>query len=307
MIEAGQPSRTALAAAAHRAAHQVLERGVIFPDPLAMRILDANGQEAIRRASADPSARPLRLFIAVRSRFAEDALAAATGHGLRQVVVLGAGLDTYAYRCTGSADIRIFEVDHPATQAWKRECLASAGIGPPPTLTFVPVDLARETLGPALERAGFDSCRRAFFTWLGVVPYLEEPSVLATLRYVASLAGGAGLGRRLVSRERNQRRGQLATRNRIPVERSAEVPSPQTRVTPVRETRVDRDAECVVRDSVVGHTDAQIACGLRHGDSGDDYQEANTGGEIRELVVIAHIIPADHGSHAVEDGSGRYR
>jgi len=192
-METGQPSRTALAAAAHRAAHQVLERGTIFPDPLAVRILGTAGKEAIRRASGDPATRPLRLFIAVRSRFAEDACAAATGRGLRQVVVLGAGLDTSAYRLAGSGDIRIFEVDHPTTQAWKRECLASAGIAPPPTLTFVPVDFSRETLGPALEHAGFNSWQRTFFTWLGVVPYLEEPSVLATLRYVASLAGGADI------------------------------------------------------------------------------------------------------------------
>jgi methyltransferase (TIGR00027 family) len=171
----------------------VLERGTIFFDPLAIRILGANGAEAVRSASVNPAARALRLFIAVRSRYAEDALAVAIGNGVRQVVILGAGLDTYAYRHTANLNVRIFEVDHPTTQAWKRKCVADAGIATPRTLTFAPVDFACETLGPALERAGFDSDQRAFFTWLGVVPYLAELSVLATLRYVASGAGGADI------------------------------------------------------------------------------------------------------------------
>jgi methyltransferase (TIGR00027 family) len=192
-MDAGHPSRTARAAAAHRAVHQVLEQGAIFSDPLAIRILGADAEDAIRDASADPAARPLRLFIAVRSRFAEDALAAAMGRGVRQVVVLGAGLDTSAYRHAAGADARIFEVDHPATQVWKRQCLAAAGIEPPPTLTFVPVDFAREALGVALERAGFAADRRTFFTWLGVVPYLAEGSVLETLRFVAGHAAGADI------------------------------------------------------------------------------------------------------------------
>jgi methyltransferase (TIGR00027 family) len=184
-------SRTALAAAAHRAAHQVLERGSIFSDPLAVRILGAEAEEAIRGSSGNASTRKLRLFIAVRSRIAEDALAVALHHGVRQVVVLGAGLDTYAYRSTGIADLRIFEVDHPATQAWKRKCLADAGITLPPALILAPLDFERATLGATLELAGLDPNRRTFFTWLGVVPYLTEPWILKTLRYIADLSAGA--------------------------------------------------------------------------------------------------------------------
>lgn len=97
-MQQGRPSRTALGAAKHRAAHQVLERGFIFSDPLAARILGADAEVAVRDAENDPSRRVLRLFIAVRTRFAEDALAAAVARGVRQLVVLGAGLDTYAYR-----------------------------------------------------------------------------------------------------------------------------------------------------------------------------------------------------------------
>ena len=95
-MQPGQPSRTAFGAAAHRAVHQVLERGRIFTDPLAMRILGADAEAAVRDAENDPSRRKLRLFIAARTRFAEDALTAAVARGVRQLVVLGAGLDTYA-------------------------------------------------------------------------------------------------------------------------------------------------------------------------------------------------------------------
>lgn len=131
-MQSGQPSRTALGAATHRAVHQVLERGYIFSDPLAVRILGADAEAAVRNAKNDPSKRRLRLFIAVRTRFAEDALTVAFASGVRQLVVLGAGLDTYAYRTSLGENLRVFEVDHPATQAWKRQRLAEAAIPLPP-------------------------------------------------------------------------------------------------------------------------------------------------------------------------------
>jgi methyltransferase (TIGR00027 family) len=180
-----------MGAARHRAVHQVLEGGRIFSDPLAVRILGADVDAAVRDAENAPSRRRLRLFIAVRSRFAEDALTAAVARGVRQLVVLGAGLDTYAYRTAFGERLRIFEVDQPATQAWKRRRLADAAIPIPPTLTFVPVDFEHETLADALARAGFDTVQPTFFTWLGVVPYLTEPAVLSTLGFIAGLPGGA--------------------------------------------------------------------------------------------------------------------
>ena len=112
-------------------------------------------------------------------------------------MILGAGLDTYAYRTPPSDDLRIFEVDHPATQAWKRERLAEAGIAVPPGLHFVAVDFERETLADRLDAAGFDPARPAFFSWLGVVPYLTETAVFATLGFIAGLPGGAACGVRL--------------------------------------------------------------------------------------------------------------
>jgi methyltransferase (TIGR00027 family) len=190
-MQLGKSSHTAWAAAAHRAAHQILEQGRIFADPLALRILGENAATIAREAEAHPSRRRMRMFIAVRTRFAEDALAVAVERGVRQVVVLGAGLDTYAYRGTLRDRLRIFEVDHPATQAWKRQRLQDADIPLPNSLTFAPIDFERQTLEEGLAAAGFDSSQPAFFTWLGVVPYLTAEAVWSTLGFIASLSHGA--------------------------------------------------------------------------------------------------------------------
>jgi methyltransferase (TIGR00027 family) len=104
---------------------------------------------------------------------------------------LGAGLDTYAYRGAYRDRLRIFEVDHPATQEWKRQRLADAAIPLPPGLTFAPIDFERETLAKGLEAAGFNPAEQSFFTWLGVVPYLTEEAVWSTLAFIASLPNGA--------------------------------------------------------------------------------------------------------------------
>lgn len=190
-MQLGKPSRTAWAAAAHRAAHQVLEQGRIFTDPLALRILGEDSETVARKAAQRPSGRRMRIFIAARTRFGEDALAAAVERGVGQVVVLGAGLDTFAYRSTLRDRLRIFEVDHPATQAWKRQRLADATIPIPSSLTFAPIDFERQTLAQGLAAAGFDSAQQTFFTWLGVVPYLTVEAVWSTLGFIASLPNGA--------------------------------------------------------------------------------------------------------------------
>jgi methyltransferase (TIGR00027 family) len=179
-----------MGAAVHRAAHQLLEGGRVFSDPLALRILGP-GAEAVRAAAQDPARTGLRLFIAFRSRFAEEALERVFARGVRQLVVLGAGLDTYAYRNPLGPDLRIFEVDHPATQAWKRRRLAETGIPVPGNLAYVPVDFQRDDLAACLAAAGFDGARASFFSWLGVVPYLSEAAVFAILAGIAALPGGA--------------------------------------------------------------------------------------------------------------------
>ena len=190
-MQTGMPSRTALAAAAHRAAHQLLEQGRIFADPLALKILGPEAAAAVRESSERPFSRGMRLFIAARARMAEDALHAAVAAGVRQLVLLGAGLDTYAYRGALRDRPRIFEVDHPATQAWKRERLSEVAIPLPPALTFAPIDFEREGLADALERAGYDSAMPSFFTWLGVVPYLAADTVWSTLTYIAGSTAAA--------------------------------------------------------------------------------------------------------------------
>jgi methyltransferase (TIGR00027 family) len=189
-MQLGQPSRTAQVAAFHRAAHQVLEHGRIFADPLAVRILGETAETVAREAEARPSGRRMRLFIAVRTRFAEDALAAAVERGVGQLVVLGAGLDTYAYRGPLRDRVRVFEVDHPATQAWKRQRLAETDIPVPICLTFAPIDFERQTLVGGLKAAGFDLAQPTFFTWLGVVPYLTDAATWSTLRFIASMPNG---------------------------------------------------------------------------------------------------------------------
>jgi len=133
----------------------------------------------------------MRLFIALRTRFAEDALAAAVERGVRQLVVLGAGLDTIAYRSPWGNRVHVFEVDQPATQAWKRARLADAGVAVPEWLTFAPVHFEQETLADGLKAAGFEPAHQTFFTWLGVVPYLTETAVWSTLGFIASMPGGA--------------------------------------------------------------------------------------------------------------------
>jgi methyltransferase (TIGR00027 family) len=190
-MQPGQPSRTAFGAAAHRAAHQVLEGGRVFADPLAVRVLGEPPGTKFADEIEGPATRGMRLFIAARSRFAEDSLAAAVARGVRQYVVLGAGLDTFAHRNPYTDEgLRVFEVDHPATQAWKRARLADAGLAAPASLTFAPVDFERQTLAEGLAAVGFDANAPALFAWLGVVVYLTRAAVLQTLGFIAGLAGG---------------------------------------------------------------------------------------------------------------------
>jgi methyltransferase (TIGR00027 family) len=183
-----ESSRTALMVARQRAAHQVLDRGSILHDPFAMKILGEDEKDVLQFANAHPLASIGRLFTTARSRIAEDALSRAVERGVRQIVILGAGLDTFALRNPhGAPEIRIYEVDHPATQEWKRERLAEAQIALPPCLVFVPVDFERDHLGEKLAAAGFQRNSPAFFTWLGVVPYLTQDAIGRTLDYISSI------------------------------------------------------------------------------------------------------------------------
>lgn len=195
------PSRTALVTAYARAYHQIADQPRILADPLAARLLgvtvdelselgrpgEGGGEEILRLGVSD---RPRRLFFAARSRFAEDRVAEAVAAGVRQVVILGAGLDTFAFRHPHSG-LRVFEVDHPATQAWKVERLAASGIDLPEGLSLVPVDFETDTLATRLEDAGFSRNDPAVFVWLGVVYYLTPDAARDTLDYIARQSGSA--------------------------------------------------------------------------------------------------------------------
>ena len=189
-MQQGQASITALGAAGHRAAHQVLERGFVFADPLALPILGQDADGAIALAKERPERRPLRLFIAMRSRFAEDSARRAIEKGVRQMLVLGAGLDTFAYRLERTQDMRVFELDHPATQAEKRRRLTEAQIAEPAHVSYVAHDFERGSMTAALKAGGLDPDRGAFVLWLGVTPYLTEEAVFATLGELARWPGG---------------------------------------------------------------------------------------------------------------------
>jgi methyltransferase (TIGR00027 family) len=187
-MKPNEPSRTALIIARQRAAHHVLDHGSILDDPFAMKILREDEKDVLQFANQHPLASIGRLFTTARSRIAEDALSRAVEGGVRQIVILDAGLDTFALRNTHSArQIRIYEVDHPATQAWKRERLAEAQIALPPWLIFVPVDFELDHVGEKLFAADFQQNWPAFFTWLGVVPYLTTDAISRTLDYMSSI------------------------------------------------------------------------------------------------------------------------
>lgn len=183
-MQTGRASRTALRVAHRRAVHQVLDQPCILNDPIAVPLL--GWEFTIDHAKeSHPIARAFRAFMAARSRFAEDELAALVEQGVRQYVVLGAGLDTFAYR-NPFPSLRVFEVDFPATQAWKRMLLAEAGIAVPANVTFVPLDFEHKTLAEGLVEAGLEK-QPTFFGWLGVVPYLTSEAFHSSIAAIAQL------------------------------------------------------------------------------------------------------------------------
>jgi methyltransferase (TIGR00027 family) len=194
-MEPAVASRTALRVALRRAAHQIHDSPVVFDDPIAVPILGAAYAEELKRTplrSDRPFSIGLRAFLVARSRYAEDNLRRAVETGVNQYVLLGAGLDTFAHR-NPYAQLRVFEVDHPATQQWKRELLQRNGIAIPERITYTPVDFERQSLSAQLSDAGFNFQEPAFFAWLGVVPYLTLDAFRATLKLVSDQQPGSGL------------------------------------------------------------------------------------------------------------------
>jgi methyltransferase (TIGR00027 family) len=189
VIADGQPSFTALTAAAARAAHLIVDdEPVIFADTLAEAMLGERAGEFIeyhRAHGTHPVLAGARAQVTCRSRYTEDKLARSIERGTGQYVLLGAGLDTFGYRSPLAGRVRVFEVDHPATQDYKRRVRAA-----PEGITFVPADFTRDSLADALGRAGFDRARPAFVSWLGVTMYLDETAVEATVSVLGGFAPG---------------------------------------------------------------------------------------------------------------------
>lgn len=185
-------SSTAIATAVQRAAHQSLDaEPKILDDPVAIGLVEGSTTteiQAQRVTLQQPLFQLSRSLFVLRSRFVEDQLAEAATRGVRQYVILGAGLDTFAYRQPAwAADLRIFEVDHPDSQAYKRECLVRARAAIPHNVVFCPLDFERTTLLEGLASVAFEARVPTFFSWLGVTQYLTHAAIELTLRAVLTV------------------------------------------------------------------------------------------------------------------------
>ena len=195
-MQRGQASRTALGVALRRAAHQVYDaKPLVLDDPIAVPLLGDTYAKALAESREDLHEKPsllMRAWLVARSRFAEDQLAAATKAGVRQYVVLGAGLDTFGLR-NRHLGLEVYEVDHPATQAWKRKLVESSGLAQPASLHFVAVDFETQSLHEQLKNAGLDRNVPTLFAMLGVVIYLTADAFGETLKYIAGFPEGSGV------------------------------------------------------------------------------------------------------------------
>jgi len=187
-------SRTMLGAAIFRAVHQVLDRDPrILDDPLAVGLVEGSSPEEILAAPPGSLFRPptwFRSIFVLRSRYAEDSLHEAVANGIVQYVLLGAGMDTFAYRQPSwAAKLRIFEVDHPESQKVKREYLARRGIAVPGNVEFCPIDFERASLAEGLATSSLDHRALTFFSWLSVTQYLTKEAIdsINSLHFVLSM------------------------------------------------------------------------------------------------------------------------
>jgi O-methyltransferase involved in polyketide biosynthesis len=180
-MEVGSLSRTAVMTAIHRAAHFLIdEPPKILADSFARAFAGFSSDKdflAVVDSYAFPDFAAHRAGFALRNRYAEDQLAVAVASGTAQYVILGAGLDSFAYRRPDSLrGLQIFEIDHPTSQAWKRARVAELGTEAPPNLRYVSIDFECETLSARLDAGGVDRKAKAFFSWLGVTRRSENPA-----------------------------------------------------------------------------------------------------------------------------------
>lgn len=208
MIE-GKPSRTALMVAVMRAHHNLTaETPKILNDTMAIDLAGMTEAEILGayeaqtaqfaalsdRATAELFVKRIAESVCMRSRLAEGQLEDGLSGNLEQFVILGAGLDSTAYKYADKAKhIQMFEVDYPSTQAWKRERLAALGVNIPDNLTFVTYDFENQTLMDALEKGGVSKDKVTLFPWLGVQPYLTDEAIRSTMKTMAKFAKGSEL------------------------------------------------------------------------------------------------------------------
>jgi methyltransferase (TIGR00027 family) len=184
-------------AAIARAMHQVLDADPkILDDPLVVGLVEGSSREEIMRQPQDSRAPEwFRSTFPLRSRFTEDSLRDAVDDGIQQYVMLGAGMDTFPYRQPkwASRRLRIFEIDYPESQKFKRECLARRGISVPANVKFCPIDFEHMSVAEGVARWSLDRREVTFFSWLGVTQYLSREAIDSTLRFVLSMPKGSEL------------------------------------------------------------------------------------------------------------------
>jgi methyltransferase (TIGR00027 family) len=189
-VKRDSPSLTAHRVAIMRAAHQIFDNPRVFEDPIALNIIGTKGVSDIRSEKQKFESRIhkyLRAIVVARSRFVEDELSVAIKRGIRQYVILGAGLDTFAYRNPHPPiDLRVFEVDFPSTQEWKRRQLDAAKIFIPESLVFTPIDFENQLLADQLRKVGFRTDEPSFFSCLGVTMYLGRETMINTMKHISS-------------------------------------------------------------------------------------------------------------------------
>lgn len=193
-----QSSKTAEAAAAIRAMHYLYEQQHIIADPFARDLTNWRWQAILsnpilpyllKTTVMKPIYSAVGGQILSRSRYAEDKLSKAIENGIRQYVILGAGMDSFALRQPDLKDkVMVFEIDHPATQATKRERLLKKYGKLPENLVFVPVDFEQQTVADALKQTKFMSNQPAFFSWIATTFYLTRESIYHTLNSIAGYA-----------------------------------------------------------------------------------------------------------------------
>lgn len=190
------PKPSAWMTATLRAAHQLFDQPLILRDAVSLRILGSKREAALHadeERQRHPLAVAMRATLVVRARMAEDSWQASHRQGVNQYVILGAGLDTYAYRADCLPTAQLYEVDLPAMQQWKRDCLRAADIAEPASLHYVATDLEHSSLSDDLQQAGLDDDAPTCFSWLGVTMYLRPDAVMRTLQDIAAYPQGTSI------------------------------------------------------------------------------------------------------------------